>query len=967
MIPATLKTELPPSTQLRKILLIIVAAAVCNASHAALKNLCPNPSFELLNPAGDNFPLQWGPSRSETGKSQVIIDKDAHQGAIAVRMSAQGAEAAWLNSALIKAKVGKFTFHYKAIRSAVEGKNLHMDLIPIHDDATESGGGRMTFFVPQAQVGDGQWHEASLDFDFCSNFAVAGVLIAPRVNESAATGDGEWLVDDFTISGTLAGSRPVIEALWLSEPILKRGQPVEIVVQLANVGDQVIAGSRMLLSSSTDDRPIAEVAVEPIKPGDSRRYTWSWKCNRPGEVELKVDWSGGKPLASRTKRTVCISSDRERRNLCSDAAGQWRFMPKAVSLQAGNAHPLQPLKTFKSAQLPDSDIGITAHLPRDRDFEVIFEPEHLIDGDYQTSWSGRGHATPCPGSTDWVQIEFARPQSLTKINLVPYHNAEGFPVDYVIKARVGKSWQTVVTRDHVALKAKDGQGSKRVVAHELATPITMDAVRIEVTRFSPAAAFFTDSSAASYFRLSEVEAINGAGDNVALASKGAKVRASFTFRSYYNSREVIAKTYPELYNMGIKWNRVGQWGDLTSWVMVEQEKGKYHMDPTTDQAVTDSIKNGVNILYTLDYGNPLYEPTPPLADLGPVWKHGHPFSGDGGPTKPESIQGFVNYAKFIARHFKGRIRYYEIWNEENSWAWYGSPPDPKAFGTLLRETAKALKEIDPAIKVMVGGTAALAPTFITQSLEEGAGPYLDAIAFHPYTMPYPEMGLGALDVVDGKQVGRDKKEFGYNTYPEMVAFLKKTFSRFNPNLDLWADEWNAISSREDMPYRGISEISEAKEAARFCLVNTLLDVHAGWWSLANENTIYEWAVLRTGDLSRKPSYYAFQAMSTLLAGAHQADSPNATVTGDAPELHCEVMKGRAGETLVAVWSAVPPDDNYIAKRVSLRIEGVTGRRIEAVDTFHALVQKIEPKRDGNGIVIDGLLVPDYPIVIRMIR
>ena len=238
------------------------------------------------------------------------------------------------------------------------------------------------------------------------------MLIAPRVNESAATGEGEWLVDDFTIIETLAGPRPVIEALWLSEPILKAGKPVEIVVQLANVGDQPIPGSRLKLSASVDNRPIAEVAVELIKPGDSRRYTWPWMCRRVGEVEFKVTWSGEKPLANWTKRTVCISSERERRNLCSDSLGQWRFMPKPVSLQAGNDNPLKPLKTFKSAQLPDSHIGITAHLPRGKDFEVIFEPEHLIDGNYETSWSGKSHATPCPGSTDWVQVDFAKSQSI---------------------------------------------------------------------------------------------------------------------------------------------------------------------------------------------------------------------------------------------------------------------------------------------------------------------------------------------------------------------------------------------------------------------------------------------------------------------------------------------------------------------------------------------------------------------------
>jgi len=936
-------------------------------ANVSSKNLCRNPSFELLNPAGDNFPLNWSPSRSETGRSLVTIDKDAHKDALAVRMWSKGVETAAMNSELIRAKAGTFTFHYKAIRSAADGKNLHMDLIPVNGSGVEISGYRTTYVVPKAHLGDRQWHDASLNFDFFSVPSIGGLLIAPRVNEGANTGEGEWLVDDFTLIETLVGPRAVIEALWLSEAILKPGKPVVIVVQLANIGDEIVPSSRIKLSASTDEQPIAEIEVEPIKPGDSRRFSWPWKCRRAGDVEFKLEWSGEKVLARRTKRTVCISSDRERRNICNDALGQWRFMPKPLPLQAGNDNRLKPLKTLKSAQLPDSHIGITAHLPRGRDFEVIFEPEHLIDGNYQTSWSGKGHATQCPGSTDWVQVDFAKQQRITQINLVPYHKAEGFPMDYKIKVRAGKHWKTVATRDHVVLKSADGLGAKRPVVHELDPSIMTDAIRIEATRFTGAASFFTDLCAASYFRLSEVEAINPAGENVARASKGAKVRTSFTFRSYYNSREVIARTYPELYNMGIKWNRVGQWGDLTCWAMVEPEKGRYFMDPTTDQAVNDSIKNGVNILYTLDYGNALYEKTPAFADPGPLWKHGHPFSGDGGPTKPESIQGFVNYAKFVARHFKGRIRYYEIWNEENSWAWYGSPPDPKAFGSLLRETAKALKEIDPEIKVMVGGTAALAPTFITESLEQGAGPYLDGIAFHPYGMPYPEQGVGALDVVNGKQVGRDKKEFGYNSYAEMIDFLKKTFSRFNPNLEFWADEWNAISSREDTPYPGISEISEAKQVARFCLVNTLLDVHTVWWSLANENTIYEWAVLRTGDLSRKPGYYVFQAMSTLLAGARKADSSKVAVTGDAPELRCEVLKGRDAETLVAVWSAVPPDDNCVAKRVSLRIQGATGRRIEAVDTFHALVQKIKPRRVGDTVVIDGLLVPDYPIVVRVKR
>ena len=58
---------------LKAIILGPAMVTVNGASQAAPGNLCPNPGFELLNPAGDNFPLQWRPSRSETGKSQATI------------------------------------------------------------------------------------------------------------------------------------------------------------------------------------------------------------------------------------------------------------------------------------------------------------------------------------------------------------------------------------------------------------------------------------------------------------------------------------------------------------------------------------------------------------------------------------------------------------------------------------------------------------------------------------------------------------------------------------------------------------------------------------------------------------------------------------------------------------------------------------------------------------------------------
>ena len=945
--------------------LLSISASAQDSSQgtqAAARNLCPNPGFERLNPAGDNFPIGWG------GAFNALIDKDAHTGSIAIRLSCKAGDRAGLNSQTLPVRRGALTFFYKAVRSGAGGDNLRMCVIGVNQGGIEVT--RVCLPAAKAHVGDGQWHQAKLEFDFTHDFAVEGVLLAPRINETGAVADGEWLVDDIECVENRVGPRPEIEALHMPEPLMQPSRPAAIVMQVVNNGDAPVPASkcRLKLSEGVElaEGP-AEVELAPLSPLASRRWQWKIVVRRECDVRILAQWSAagfakGTSVESEYK-TACVTGG-DMRRACTGKGGFWRLMPQPASLQASNSAALAPLKTKKSRRLPDSMIGVTAHLPRSRDFEVVFEPEQLIAGNPQTSWSARAHKTPVSGGIDWAEVDFAGPQNLREVRLVPYWRAEGFPIDFTLLLRTGGKWTKVRELTGVRLPASAGETNKTPYAIQLPAPATADAVRIEVTRCSHAASFFTEFYQPYYFRLSEIEAITVDGRNVALAASGAKAKVSSTFRSFYNSPEVVRRTYPELYEMGVKWNRVGQWGDWTCWTAVEQEKGKYYMDPETDRAVTESVRNGVQILYTLDYGNPLYEATPWQGNPGPVWRHGHPFTGDGGPSKPESIAGFVNYAKFVARHFKGRVKYYEIWNEENSWAWYGMPPDPVAFGTLLRETAKALKEIDPENKVTVGGTAALAPILISASLQQGGGKYLDAIAFHPYTMPYPEMGLGSLDIIDGKQQGRTPSDLGFKTWPEMVAFLRKTFSPFNPRFEYWADEWNAIPDVQDGLQFGFGELTEAKQAARFFLGCTLSQVRGVWWSLANENYQYAWAILRTGDLSRKPIFYTIRALSTLLAGARPDGSVRATVSGPAPDLHCETLRGAGGETLVAVWFAVPPQDDYEPKPVTLRIESAASKA-ELVDPLHSVVQKAVVRREGKAAVIEGVLAADYPVIARL--
>lgn len=838
-------------------------------------NVCANPGFEIIDPGATHFPIGWVAGARPAGEAGVTVDKDTHSGGVAVRMWSVASGMAALNSDMIPARKGVVGFYYKAVASSRDGDNLRVYILGMSKSGVELVEAA-AYVVPKEHVGDGQWHQGKVAFDLSYRSDAVGIIIAPRVNERMAGGEGEWLLDDFECFMEEIGVSPVIEAFTIPDLVLRVGKASELILQIANNGDKSIGASVVKLSLPAEvalaDRFLGlETKIEKIDPGKSRRLVWKIVGKKQANVDLEVTWTAQDFNLSRIRKTACVATDNPRA-LYTAADGSWRLMPGIQTLQKGNTARLIPLATKRSFELPDSMIGVTAQLPRSEDFEKIFDPAHLIDGDWGTSWSGRCHTSPVPGTVDWVQLNLGSRCLVKEVKLVPYWHAQGFPVDFEIKARSAKSWKTVHAAEHVWVPESSGMGRKQPYRVALEQPVATDALRIEATRLSRATFPFDNSY---YMCLSEIEVIDDRGRNVALASSGCKVSASSTNYNLFNTAKVLNETYPMVYDLGFKWNRVGFWGDMTTWGQVERKKGEYYVDPEMDRAITESVRNGVNILYCLCWGNSLYQ-TRAGADEPPTWR-ALPFTWEVGPTTEESMKGFVDYVRFVARHFKGRVKHWEIWNEENSWGWYGVPPDPKLFGILVREAAKALKEIDPGNYVVFGGTAALAPTFLDDALKEGAGPYINAVAYHPYGSPYPELACGGLDVVNGQQVAKGPQEYGITTFEDMLAFLKSITAKYNPRVEIWADEWCPVPTREDTPALGMagcSELTHAKYVARYFLLGTLKSVPSIYYCM-HSNCVFEQGILRS-DLSKRPLYYTTQAMTTLLSGAKPDQSLKAT-------------------------------------------------------------------------------------------
>ncbi len=70
------------------------------------------------------------------------------------------------------------------------------------------------------------------------------------------------------------------------------------------------------------------------------------------------------------------------------------------------------------------------------------------------------------------------------------------------------------------------------------------------------------------------------------------------------------------------------------------------------------------------------------------------------PARPDF--DFADFAAAVVERYRGRIRYYQIWNEPNVYPeWGNQPVDPEAYTALLCQTY-ARSRIDPGAVVISG-------------------------------------------------------------------------------------------------------------------------------------------------------------------------------------------------------------------------------------------------------------------------
>jgi hypothetical protein len=113
-----------------------------------------------------------------------------------------------------------------------------------------------------------------------------------------------------------------------------------------------------------------------------------------------------------------------------------------------------------------------------------------------------------------------------------------------------------------------------------------------------------------------------------------------------------------------------------------QKDGKVDL-AAYEEIVDRCARHGVKVMGLVDYST--------IPSKGkPEW------------STPDYESRFAKEARNLAKHFRGRIDCWEVWNEPN----FGDfRLEPEVFGNVLTHAYRAIKSVDPSIEVVMGGIA----------------------------------------------------------------------------------------------------------------------------------------------------------------------------------------------------------------------------------------------------------------------
>jgi polysaccharide biosynthesis protein PslG len=273
----------------------------------------------------------------------------------------------------------------------------------------------------------------------------------------------------------------------------------------------------------------------------------------------------------------------------------------------------------------------------------------------------------------------------------------------------------------------------------------------------------------------------------------------------------------------------------------------------------------------------------------PAWTRA---GGDDAGTyaPPDDLDDYGDFVAAVVERYKGRVRYYQIWNEPNIYPEWGEATiSPEDYVALLKTGAERARAVDPDVVIISGALASTIDldgihvpshnfndlTFLQRMYDAGAAPYFDVLAMQGY----------------GLWSGPTDRRMN----PRVINFSRPRFVRDvmvrngDAGKAIWISEmnWNAVP--DEIPDKRYGQVSLEQQAEYLPMAYQRLQREWPWLGMANtwylKRATDAWEQngqpeayfrLLAPDFTPQPVYdsmkgYTASTTPTLYAGHHQED------------------------------------------------------------------------------------------------
>lgn len=382
------------------------------------------------------------------------------------------------------------------------------------------------------------------------------------------------------------------------------------------------------------------------------------------------------------------------------------------------------------------------------------------------------------------------------------------------------------------------------------------------------------------------------------------------------------------------------------------------------------LARGLKPWLCLCYGNKLYD------DFA---KEYHGAVGCAPIRSEETYAAWLAYCKATVSHFKGRIEYYEIWNEpEGDWCW-----KPKAnvdeYAAFAIQTGRVVKAADPSAKVITGSHYARSLVPLYREFALGMAEVTDAITYHEYCydetyIPHRVKAIRAI--CDSYKKGI-----------EIIQGESGSQSKSGGAGALW---WLATDERMQAKQLARHTISDILAGVKFtsmfsCVdiaenlcakADTVIDTY-GWFGVLSAEFDKKTG-MAIGEYKEKPSYYCLQNLCSIFdENVEVCDlpvllrpqkSPRVDTTDcQDPTLVLGGIKKANGAKALVYWNST---NMFTVKdwQSTLTIQTVgLLERVRLIDPMDGSVYEIPEtmrvKECDGAVQFNNIPVKDYPLIL----